>query len=56
MLKDPEKRVAYDRLGANFKAGQEFQSPPDWAEREGNARGYSQGFDGGDGQDHSAFA
>src|SRR5215510_13066148 len=30
VLKDPEKRAAYDRLGANWKAGQEFQPPPDW--------------------------
>lgn len=30
VLKDPEKRSAYDQLGANWKAGQEFQPPPDW--------------------------
>ncbi len=31
VLKDPEKRVAYDQLGANWKAGQEgFTPPPDW--------------------------
>ncbi len=31
VLKDPEKRVAYDQLGANWKAGQTgFQPPPDW--------------------------
>ena len=31
VLKDPEKRVAYDQLGADWKAGQEgFQPPPDW--------------------------
>lgn len=30
VLKDPEKRVAYDQLGANWKAGQDFQPPPDW--------------------------
>ncbi|MEJ2669806.1 MAG: DnaJ C-terminal domain-containing protein [Gammaproteobacteria bacterium] len=30
VLKDPEKRAAYDRLGANWKAGQDFQSPPNW--------------------------
>ena len=29
VLKDPEKRVAYDQLGANWKAGQEFRPPPD---------------------------
>ncbi|OQK15670.1 cytochrome C biogenesis protein [Methyloprofundus sedimenti] len=31
VLKDPEKRAAYDQLGANWKAGQSgFQPPPDW--------------------------
>lgn len=30
VLKDPEKRAAYDRLGANWQAGQDFQPPPDW--------------------------
>lgn len=30
VLKDPEKRVAYDRLGTNWKANQEFRPPPDW--------------------------
>ena len=30
VLKDPEKRAAYDKLGANWKSGQEFRPPPDW--------------------------
>jgi len=30
VLKDPEKRAAYDQLGSNWKAGQDFQPPPDW--------------------------
>lgn len=31
VLKNPEKRAAYDQLGANWKAGQsDFQPPPDW--------------------------
>ena len=30
VLKDPVKRAAYDRLGANWKAGQDFHPPPDW--------------------------
>lgn len=30
VLKDPEKRAAYDRFGADWKAGQEFRPPPDW--------------------------
>ena len=32
VLKNPEKRTAYDQLGANWQAGQAgFQPPPDWA-------------------------
>ena len=55
VLKDPEKRAAYDRLGANYKAGQDFQPPPDWAGQQAGRSGYSESFEGGDGQDHSAF-
>ena len=54
VLKDPEKRAAYDRLGANYKAGQEFQ-PPDWAGAQSERGGYAQSFQDGNGQDHSAF-
>jgi curved DNA-binding protein len=30
VLKDPEKRMAYDQLGANWQQGQDFQPPPGW--------------------------
>ena len=30
VLKDPEKRVAYDQMGSQWKAGQDFQPPPGW--------------------------
>jgi curved DNA-binding protein len=30
VLKDAEKRAAYDQLGASWKAGQDFRPPPDW--------------------------
>lgn len=30
VLKDPEKRAAYDRLGADWQKGQDFRPPPDW--------------------------
>ncbi|MCZ7594001.1 MAG: DnaJ domain-containing protein [Hyphomicrobium sp.] len=30
VLKDPEKRAAYDQLGANWQQGQEFRPPPNW--------------------------
>jgi curved DNA-binding protein len=32
VLQDPEKRAAYDRLGANWKAGEDFRPPPKWDE------------------------
>lgn len=43
VLRDPEKRAAYDQLGANWKGGQEFQPPPDWnAGFESPGRGFSE--------------
>jgi curved DNA-binding protein len=30
VLKDPEKRAAYDQVGTGFKEGQEFRPPPGW--------------------------
>ena len=30
VLKDPEKRAAYDQLGSQWKAGEQFRPPPDW--------------------------
>ena len=30
VLKDPQKRKAYDRFGTQWKAGQDFKPPPDW--------------------------
>ena len=29
-LRDPEKRAAYDQLGADYRPGQDFTPPPDW--------------------------
>ena len=31
VLKDPEKRAAYDQLGSEWKQGQQFKPPPGWA-------------------------
>ncbi len=39
VLKDPEKRAAYDRFGADWKAGEEFRPPPDWRPDVGFAGG-----------------
>src|SRR5210317_2638430 len=30
VLKDPEKRAAYDQLGSNWNSQQGFKPPPDW--------------------------
>ncbi|MEO8080764.1 MAG: DnaJ C-terminal domain-containing protein [Caldimonas sp.] len=54
VLKDPEKRVAYDQMGSQWKAGQEFQPPPNWDAgfefRGGDARGFggAEAFDASD--------
>ena len=55
VLKDPEKRTAYDQLGANWKAGQEgFSPPPDWdAGFEFHGGGFTEG--GGSSADFSDF-
>lgn len=33
VLKDPEKRAAYDGVGRHWKQDQDFQPPPDWEQR-----------------------
>jgi curved DNA-binding protein len=33
VLKDPEKRAAYDQLGSGHREGQSFRPPPDWGRR-----------------------
>ncbi|MEJ2654023.1 MAG: DnaJ C-terminal domain-containing protein [Acidihalobacter sp.] len=57
VLSDSEKRSAYDRLGANWKAGQDFRPPPGWEQAadfgaghgfggaQFNASGFSDFFD-----------
>jgi curved DNA-binding protein len=39
VLRDPEKRAAYDHLGRDYRAGQQFRPPPDWAQRFGQGGG-----------------
>ena len=53
VLRDPEKRAAYDRLGANWQAGQEFRPPPGWQAGE-QAAGHAF-FDDAEGFGHSDF-
>jgi len=51
VLKDPEKRAAYDQLGANWQAGQDFHPPPDWDA----GFEHSGGFPPGDAAAYSEF-
>jgi curved DNA-binding protein len=46
VLSDPEKRSAYDALGANWKDHQNFQPPPDWEQRFEFGGGGFTGHDG----------
>jgi curved DNA-binding protein len=39
VLRDTEKRAAYDQLGRDFRNGQQFRPPPDWSQRFGSAGG-----------------
>ena len=58
VLKDPEKRAAYDQMGSNWKAGQEFQPPPNWDagfEFRGGEPGGGNPFGGAEGFDASDF-
>ncbi len=52
VLKDPEKRAAYDRLGADWKAGQDFRPPPDWNQ---GFEFHGGGFTGADAHQFSEF-
>jgi curved DNA-binding protein len=52
VLKDPEKRAAYDQLGANWKAGQDFRPPPDW---DAGFEFHGGGFSGDDASRFSDF-
>ncbi len=52
VLKDPEKRAAYDQLGNQWKAGQDFQPPPGW---EHGFQFGGGGFTGAEAHDFSEF-
>jgi len=52
VLKDPEKRQAYDELGQNWQQGQDFRPPPDWEQHFDFGGG---GFTGGDAASFSDF-
>ncbi len=52
VLKDKEKRAAYDQLGS-YQAGQDFRPPPDWGRQFEFSQGRGQ-FSGGDFSDFFA--
>jgi curved DNA-binding protein len=37
VLRDAEKRTAYDQLGRDYRPGQQFRPPPDWGQRFGHS-------------------
>ena len=52
VLKDPEKRAAYDQLGENWQGGQDFNPPPNW---DAGFEFSGGGFTGGDASSYSDF-
>ncbi|MBV8782571.1 MAG: DnaJ domain-containing protein [Gammaproteobacteria bacterium] len=53
VLKDPQKRAAYDQLGSEWKSGEAFRPPPEWGsgyEFSGGPRRRSAGPAPGDGE------
>jgi curved DNA-binding protein len=39
VLRDSDKRAAYNQLGRDFRNGQQFRPPPDWSQRFGSTGG-----------------
>ncbi|MFW2404826.1 MAG: DnaJ C-terminal domain-containing protein [Gammaproteobacteria bacterium] len=56
VLKDPEKRAAYDQLGANWKQGQDFRPPPGWDEGFEFSGGGGDGYAGYGGMGEEQFS
>lgn len=56
VLKDPEKRAAFDQLGANWQEGQEFRPPPGWDEGFEFSGAGDRGFSGSSGPDDGDFS
>lgn len=52
VLKDPQKRAAYDRIGSQWREGQPFTPPPDW---DAGFEFSGGGFTGGDTSGFSDF-
>ena len=45
VLKDAEKRAAYDQLGSQWRSGQQFTPPPDWGTGFEHSRSFGHGGD-----------
>lgn len=52
VLSDPEKRAAYDQLGQDYRAGQDFRPPPDW---DAGFEFTGRGFEGAEADEFSDF-
>lgn len=50
VLRDPEKRAAYDQVGSEYQAGEDFRPPPGWEQ------GFEFGGGGFTGADADAFS
>jgi curved DNA-binding protein len=48
VLKDPEKRAAYDQFGEHWKSGQQFEPPPQWNQEFTFDQGGFENVDAGD--------
>jgi curved DNA-binding protein len=44
VLRDADKRAAYDQLGRDYRSGQQFRPPPDWEQRFGHGQTGGQRF------------
>jgi curved DNA-binding protein len=55
VLTDPEKRAAYDQLGAEWQAGKDFEPPPDWDDGFDSGAGNS-GYTGSEGVAEGDFS
>ena len=52
VLKDPQKRAAYDQLGSNWRQGQQFTPPPEWSKN----FDFGGSFGAGGGRDDAGFS
>jgi curved DNA-binding protein len=52
VLKDDEKRAAYDQLGSNWRPGQQFTPPPEWSKN----FEFGGSFGAGGGRDDAGFS